>query len=279
MIGASGAISAVLGAYLVLFPRARIQSLVFLGLFYELIAVPAVHGARLLVRSPGRRRDRVPRGPAGETEAWRSRPHRRLRGGRRRRFRSGSAAGRGGGRERRGGGGRGKGSRRARRLSSCGSNPGAWTIAPSPRSRWSSRASRPHADRPARPRCSRRSGRADPAHLDRPLGGEAIAMPPGPGAERPLTHDLFAGRWRSSASAWTGSSSPARRGDLPRPARLVFADARLETTPVRRTRSPGVRLDSPSIAAGGARPGRDRPVEDGTATRRPRGARGAATRR
>jgi membrane associated rhomboid family serine protease len=42
MVGASGAISAVLGAYLVLFPRARIQSLVFLGFFYELIAVPAV---------------------------------------------------------------------------------------------------------------------------------------------------------------------------------------------------------------------------------------------
>jgi membrane associated rhomboid family serine protease len=42
MIGASGAISAVLGAYLVLFPRARIQSLVFLVFFYELIAVPAV---------------------------------------------------------------------------------------------------------------------------------------------------------------------------------------------------------------------------------------------
>jgi membrane associated rhomboid family serine protease len=42
MIGASGAISAVLGAYLVLFPRARIQSLVFLVLFYELIAVPAI---------------------------------------------------------------------------------------------------------------------------------------------------------------------------------------------------------------------------------------------
>ena len=42
MIGASGAIAAVLGAYLVLFPRARIQSLVFLGLFYQLIAVPAV---------------------------------------------------------------------------------------------------------------------------------------------------------------------------------------------------------------------------------------------
>ena len=42
MIGASGAISAVLGAYVVLFPRARIQSLVFLVFFYELIAVPAV---------------------------------------------------------------------------------------------------------------------------------------------------------------------------------------------------------------------------------------------
>ena len=42
MIGASGAISAVLGAYLVLFPGARIQSLVYLGLFYQLIAVPAV---------------------------------------------------------------------------------------------------------------------------------------------------------------------------------------------------------------------------------------------
>jgi membrane associated rhomboid family serine protease len=42
MIGASGAISAVLGGYLVLFPRARIQSLVFLGFFYQLIAVPSV---------------------------------------------------------------------------------------------------------------------------------------------------------------------------------------------------------------------------------------------
>ena len=42
MVGASGAISAALGAYLVLFPRARIQSLVFLGFFYQLIAVPSV---------------------------------------------------------------------------------------------------------------------------------------------------------------------------------------------------------------------------------------------
>jgi membrane associated rhomboid family serine protease len=42
MVGASGAIAAVLGGYLVLFPRARVQSLVFLGFFYQLIAVPAV---------------------------------------------------------------------------------------------------------------------------------------------------------------------------------------------------------------------------------------------
>ncbi len=42
MVGASGAISAVLGAYLVLFPGARILSLVFLGFFYQLIEVPAL---------------------------------------------------------------------------------------------------------------------------------------------------------------------------------------------------------------------------------------------
>jgi rhomboid family protein len=41
-IGASGAIAAVLGAYLVLYPRARITSLVFLGFFYQLIDVPAL---------------------------------------------------------------------------------------------------------------------------------------------------------------------------------------------------------------------------------------------
>ena len=42
MVGASGAISAVLGAYIVLFPGARILSLVFLGFFYQLIEVPAL---------------------------------------------------------------------------------------------------------------------------------------------------------------------------------------------------------------------------------------------
>jgi membrane associated rhomboid family serine protease len=42
VIGASGAIAAVLGAYLVLYPRARVLSLVFLGFFYQLLNVPAV---------------------------------------------------------------------------------------------------------------------------------------------------------------------------------------------------------------------------------------------
>jgi rhomboid family protein len=41
-IGASGAISGVLGAYLVLYPKARIVSLVFLGFFIRLVEVPAL---------------------------------------------------------------------------------------------------------------------------------------------------------------------------------------------------------------------------------------------
>ena len=42
LVGASGAIAATLGAYVVLYPRARILSLVFLGFFYQLIEVPAL---------------------------------------------------------------------------------------------------------------------------------------------------------------------------------------------------------------------------------------------
>jgi len=41
-VGASGAIAATLGAYIVLYPRARILTLVFLVFFYQLIEVPAV---------------------------------------------------------------------------------------------------------------------------------------------------------------------------------------------------------------------------------------------
>ncbi len=42
LVGASGAIAAALGAYIVLFPGARILSLLFLGFFYQLLEVPAL---------------------------------------------------------------------------------------------------------------------------------------------------------------------------------------------------------------------------------------------
>jgi membrane associated rhomboid family serine protease len=42
LVGASGAIAGVLGAYLVLFPRARIISLIPLGFFLRVVAVPAI---------------------------------------------------------------------------------------------------------------------------------------------------------------------------------------------------------------------------------------------
>lgn len=41
MVGASGAIAGVLGAYLVLFPRARIITLLFLFVFIQVVALPA----------------------------------------------------------------------------------------------------------------------------------------------------------------------------------------------------------------------------------------------
>ncbi len=42
VIGASGAIAGVLGAYLLAFPRARVSSLIFLGIFVTVARVPAV---------------------------------------------------------------------------------------------------------------------------------------------------------------------------------------------------------------------------------------------
>jgi membrane associated rhomboid family serine protease len=42
LIGASGAIAGVLGAYLLLFPRARVDTLVFLGYFIRVVQIPAV---------------------------------------------------------------------------------------------------------------------------------------------------------------------------------------------------------------------------------------------
>lgn len=42
MVGASGAISGILGAYLLLFPRARVLTLIFIGLFARIATIPAV---------------------------------------------------------------------------------------------------------------------------------------------------------------------------------------------------------------------------------------------
>ena len=41
-IGASGAISAILGAYMIKFPRARIKTLLFIFIFVTIINVPAI---------------------------------------------------------------------------------------------------------------------------------------------------------------------------------------------------------------------------------------------
>jgi len=41
MIGASGAISGVLGAYLLLYPHAKVLTLIFLGFFIETVRIPA----------------------------------------------------------------------------------------------------------------------------------------------------------------------------------------------------------------------------------------------
>jgi membrane associated rhomboid family serine protease len=42
MIGASGAISGILGAYLLLFPKARVHTLIFFGIFIQIVQVPAL---------------------------------------------------------------------------------------------------------------------------------------------------------------------------------------------------------------------------------------------
>lgn len=42
MIGASGAVSGILGAYLLLFPKARVHTLIFLGFFVQVVRLPAL---------------------------------------------------------------------------------------------------------------------------------------------------------------------------------------------------------------------------------------------
>jgi membrane associated rhomboid family serine protease len=42
MVGASGAIAGVLGAYIVLFPTVRVRTLIFLGIFITIVSLPAI---------------------------------------------------------------------------------------------------------------------------------------------------------------------------------------------------------------------------------------------
>ena len=42
MVGASGAIGGVMGAYALLYPRARVHTFIFLGFYITTLAVPAV---------------------------------------------------------------------------------------------------------------------------------------------------------------------------------------------------------------------------------------------
>lgn len=42
-VGASGAIAGVLGAYLVLYPTSRVQTLIMLGFFWDVAAIPAIY--------------------------------------------------------------------------------------------------------------------------------------------------------------------------------------------------------------------------------------------
>jgi membrane associated rhomboid family serine protease len=42
MVGASGAIGGVMGGYARLYPHARVQTLIFLGLFFTTVSMPAI---------------------------------------------------------------------------------------------------------------------------------------------------------------------------------------------------------------------------------------------
>src|SRR5207249_9571443 len=52
MVGASGAISGVMGAYIVLYPRVRVHTLITLGFFFTTVTLPAY---AILGRSEERR--------------------------------------------------------------------------------------------------------------------------------------------------------------------------------------------------------------------------------
>jgi hypothetical protein len=59
MVGASGAIAGVMGAYLIKFPRARILTLVIIVVFFTTIEIPAPIMLGVLVRHAVVQRDRL----------------------------------------------------------------------------------------------------------------------------------------------------------------------------------------------------------------------------
>ena len=79
-LGASGAIAGVLGGYILLFPRARVVTVIFIVFFFTILELPALLVLGLLVPAAGAVRLLRPR-PAGRRRGRRRvlRPHRRLR--------------------------------------------------------------------------------------------------------------------------------------------------------------------------------------------------------
>jgi len=70
MIGASGAVSGILGAYLLLYPRAKIHTIIFFGFFVDVVMLPAgvIIGLWALLQIVN---GILSKGPAGQTSvAW-----------------------------------------------------------------------------------------------------------------------------------------------------------------------------------------------------------------
>ena len=63
VLGASGAIAAVMGAFLVTFPSDRIRTVLFFFIFFRVTYIPAVAAHRLLVSHSGSQCRRGHRGP------------------------------------------------------------------------------------------------------------------------------------------------------------------------------------------------------------------------
>ena len=79
-LGASGAIAGVLGGYIVLYPRARVLTLIFLIIFFTFLELPAVPLPLHLVRPAGGLRGRRPDQPDRRRRRRRVlRPRRRVR--------------------------------------------------------------------------------------------------------------------------------------------------------------------------------------------------------